>query len=253
MCTNTERCPRCLGTNIKKNGYTSSLKQLNKCKDCKYKFVKGGQEWQVSLPDKSLIKRLLLERISLRGICRVMQISKTWLLHYIKELYAELPDDLNFKWVWKEVKHQGHYYIRMTDNEADELWSFVQNKDNVKYVWLVMHRESRQIICFEVGDRSAKTAQKLWDKIPEFIRKNGFFHTDDWDSYKPVIPAGQHQYCTIKKYTNHMERFNCTLRQRVSRLVRLALSFSKNLDNHIGAIAYFICDYNLQIQKSLAP
>ncbi|TAF96279.1 MAG: IS1 family transposase, partial [Cytophagia bacterium] len=51
----------------------------------------------------------------------------------------------------------------------------------------------------------------------------------------------------------HIERFNCTLRQRVSRLVRLALSFSKDLDNHIGVIAYFICDYNLQIQKSIAP
>jgi hypothetical protein len=28
-------------------------------------------------------------------------------------------------------------------------------------------------------------------------------------------------------------------------LVRATLSFSKNLANHIGAIKYFICDYNL--------
>jgi insertion element IS1 protein InsB len=42
-----------------------------------------------------------------------------------------------------------------------------------------------------------------------------------------------------------VERLNCTLRQRVSRLVRATLSFSKNLANHIGAIKYFICDYNL--------
>jgi len=31
------------------------------------------------------------------------------------------------------------------------------------------------------------------------------------------------------------------LRQRVSRLVRATLSFSKKLANHIGAIKYFIC------------
>jgi len=37
-----------------------------------------------------------------------------------------------------------------------------------------------------------------------------------------------------------LERFNCTLRQRVSRLVRKTLSFSKKLENHIGAIWYFI-------------
>jgi IS1 family transposase len=45
--------------------------------------------------------------------------------------------------------------------------------------------------------------------------------------------------------TNHIERFNNTLRQRVSRLVRDTLAFSKKLANHIGAIKYFICHYNL--------
>ena len=44
---------------------------------------------------------------------------------------------------------------------------------------------------------------------------------------------------------NHVERFNNTLRQRVSRLAREALSFSKKLTHHIGAIKYFICHYNL--------
>jgi hypothetical protein len=35
------------------------------------------------------------------------------------------------------------------------------------------------------------------------------------------------------------------LRQRVSRLVREALSFAKKLAKHIGAIKLFICHYNL--------
>jgi insertion element IS1 protein InsB len=39
-------------------------------------------------------------------------------------------------------------------------------------------------------------------------------------------------------------QFN-TLRQRVSRLVRDTLAFSKKLANHIGAIKFFICGYNL--------
>ncbi|MEH1876828.1 IS1 family transposase [Nostoc sp.] len=37
---------------------------------------------------------------------------------------------------------------------------------------------------------------------------------------------------------------NNTMRQRISRLVRKTLSFSKKLDNHIGAIWYFIHHYN---------
>ncbi|WP_242471088.1 IS1 family transposase, partial [Thiocystis violacea] len=44
--------------------------------------------------------------------------------------------------------------------------------------------------------------------------------------------------------TNHIERYNGTLRQRISRLVRKALSFSKKLQNHIGAIWYFVHHYN---------
>jgi insertion element IS1 protein InsB len=45
--------------------------------------------------------------------------------------------------------------------------------------------------------------------------------------------------------TNHVERFNGTLRQRLSRLVCSTLSFSKKLTHHTGAIRYFICHYNL--------
>jgi insertion element IS1 protein InsB len=61
-----------------------------------------------------------------------------------------------------------------------------------------------------------------------------------------VIPAAQHKAISkLARQTNHLERFNNTLRQRVSRLVREALSFSKKLANHIGAIKLFICYYNL--------
>ncbi len=48
---------------------------------------------------------------------------------------------------------------------------------------------------------------------------------------------------------NHIERFYNTLRQRVSRLVRKTLSFSKKLENHIGAIWNFIHHYNLVISS----
>ena len=42
----------------------------------------------------------------------------------------------------------------------------------------------------------------------------------------------------------YIEGFNNTLRQRVSRLVRETLSFSKKLENHIGISWYFIHHYN---------
>jgi insertion element IS1 protein InsB len=60
------------------------------------------------------------------------------------------------------------------------------------------------------------------------------------------MPVAQHKAITKHaRQTNHLERLNNTLRQRVSRLVRDTLAFSKKLTNHIGAIKYFICHYNL--------
>ena len=86
------RCPYCFGTNIKKNGRnTKKMKQRFKCKDCKRNFVLNGRDWYISDEQKIYIDRLLAERISLRGICRVIKISLTWLLIYVKHLYKGLP------------------------------------------------------------------------------------------------------------------------------------------------------------------
>ncbi|MGD1940501.1 MAG: IS1 family transposase, partial [Leptolyngbyaceae cyanobacterium] len=51
--------------------------------------------------------------------------------------------------------------------------------------------------------------------------------------------------------TSYIERLNNTLRQRIARLVRKTLSFSKNLENHIGAIWMFIHEYNRLVRKKL--
>jgi insertion element IS1 protein InsB len=122
----------------------------------------------------------------------------------------------------------------------------VKKSANKQWIWVAMDATTRQVIAFHVGDRSRDCAQELWAKIPLVYREQATFHTDQYDAYTGVIPAEQHKAITKKaRKTNHIERFNNTLRQRVSRLVRETLSFSKKLAHHIGAIKYFICYYNL--------
>jgi len=73
-----------------------------------------------------------------------------------------------------------------------------------------------------------------------------------WQAYSCVLPKKSHK--AVGKDSgqiNHIERFNCTLRQRISHLVRKTLSFSKKLENHIGAIWIFIHHYNSEIQANL--
>lgn len=235
-------CPECGSRDYKKNGHTRSGKQNYRCNRCGREFVTNPEPIIISTEKRELIKKLLLERIPLRGICRAVGVSMKWLLEFITETYKELPDHLNARL----VENGKNVIIQTLESEVDELWSFVGSKDNPQWVWIAMEVSTRQIIAFHVGDKSQESAKKLWQNIPENYRNQATFYTDQNPAYEGVIPAEQHR--AVNKQSgkvNHIERFNCTLRQRVSRLVRKALSFSKKLANHVGAIKYFICHYNL--------
>ena len=68
-------CPRCGSIHTVKNGSIHNGKPKYHCKDCKRQFVINPTNHSVSLHRKQLIDKLLLERISLRGIVRVTGIS----------------------------------------------------------------------------------------------------------------------------------------------------------------------------------
>ena len=158
------------------------------------------------------------------------------------ECFTACPDDLHVPLPTRPAA----VLLSRLEAEADEMWSFVQKKANKQWIWLAMDTKTRQIIAFHVGDRSRASARRLWAKIPAAYRQQARFYTDQYVVYEGVIPAAQHKAIhKLARKTNHVERFNNTLRQRVSRLVHETLSFSKKLANHIGAIKYFICHYNL--------
>ena len=95
-------------------------------------------------------------------------------------------------------------------------------------------------------ERTRISSEHLWAKILQAYRQHATFYTDQYVVYEKGIPAAQRRAISkLARKTNCIERFNNILRQRVSRLVREALSFSKKLANHIGAIKLFICHYNL--------
>jgi insertion element IS1 protein InsB len=241
---NSLRCPRCGLSHTKKNGHTHYRKQNYRCKSCGRQFVRDSR--RVGDQARALVKRLLLERISLRGICRVTGLSLTWLLQFIASLYERLPDDLCVA----PASTQRRVRLLRLEAEVDELWSFVRRRADKQWLWLAFDKESRQVLAFFVGDRSRESARELWRRLPAPYRERATFYSDDWEAYKGVIPAGRHVTCGKESgLTSGVERFNCTLRQRVSRLVRKALSFSKKLENHIGAIKYFICHYNREVMR----
>ena len=238
-----KRCPNYKRTHTKKNGHTHNGKQDHYYHACGRQFVSNPEQIIISGAKRQRIRRLLPERIPLRGICRVGGTSLRWLLAFMVDSYDQLPSDLNF-----QVEEEAEELILYTfESEIDEMLSFVGKKANKQWISIAIDVNSRQIIAFHVGDRSGQSAKAFWQSIPESYRNHATFYTDGWGAYEGVIPEHQHRVVDkLLRITNHIERFDCTLRQRVSRLVRQSLSFSKKLANHIGAIKYFICHYNLE-------
>jgi insertion element IS1 protein InsB len=128
--------------------------------------------------------------------------------------------------------------------ELDELWSFVLKKAHKRWVWLALCRQTRQVVAFVVGDRSAQTCRRLWEAIPEAFR-GAHCYTDFREAYSKVLPPEQHTAVGKESgQTAHVERWNLTLRQRPARFVRRTLSFSKSSAMHEACLRLFIHRYN---------
>ncbi|MCM1983635.1 IS1 family transposase [Lyngbya confervoides] len=244
-------CPTCGSHDISKNGTTRRGKQNYKCRDCNRQFVENPQ-WKPKDKDTlGFVDLLLLEKIPLAGIARTTDVSKNWLQHYVNTCYAAVPQSVEVV-----PKSKGKLKVQM-----DELWSFVDEKGNKQWVWLAIDAQTREVIGCHIGDglrpvgdhRSRESAQKLWQSMPGVYRQCAVVHTDHWEAYETAIPATRHRAVGKESgLTSYIERFNNTLRQRVSRLVRKTLSFSKKLENHVGAIWNFIHEYNRLIREKIA-
>ncbi len=97
-----------------------------------------------------------------------------------------------------------------------------------------------------MGDRSAQSARALRERIPPDDRcrasRRGFRLTYD----EEIFPKRTHRLCDkAEDETNHVERWNGTLRQRLGRFVRKTLSFSKCNRMHELALRLFIHHHNL--------
>jgi len=84
-------CPTCQAKHTVKNGHIHTGKQRFLCKQCGYQFVEKPTNKTIDEGTRALIDRLLLERISMAGIARVVQVSEQWLQDYVNMKAAQTP------------------------------------------------------------------------------------------------------------------------------------------------------------------
>jgi len=172
--------------------------------------------------------------------------------------------------------------------QMDELWAYLGKKKKQLWVFIGFEVETRFWINFELGSRTTFTATKLVRKINQYfnlslLKKPLKITTDKLAAYKNAIESvldnNDYVYLqivkkrikmrliTVKKHfvkgtkddftgksqnTSYIERFNLTLRQRVSYLQRKSLGYCKNKSNFNHLLWINLYDYNYRhYHKSL--
>src|SRR2546426_6942899 len=141
-------CPRCKSSKYKKNGHMHHGKPNHHCHDWGRPFVQCFAQWLIAEDKRGLLERLLVERISLRGIGRAVGGTRKWLLGFLVQCGESVM-------------------VQRLAVEADAMASFVQKKAHKQWMWIAMDAKSRQVIALHVGDRSRTSAKRLWAKNPE--------------------------------------------------------------------------------------
>jgi len=216
-----------------RNGHDYKGAQKYHCKAC-HAYGTLGAQAGYSKTKQAQVKRAVLERMSLRGLERVFNLSRRTVARWLEQWAGTLPD-----------LAQTLADARLDDVlELDELWSFVHKKANQRWIWVALCRRTRQIVAYFIGDHSQASCIELWRRIPRaYVRCHSF--SDFWDAYQRVFDRQRHQ--SVGKdsgQTNHVERWFNTLRQRLARFVRKTLSFSKSDRFHEFAFRLFVHHYN---------
>lgn len=234
--------------------------------------------------DRARILHMLCEGQSIRGIARIMEVSK----NTISKLLVDVGK------VCTEYHDENVRGIKSKRVQCDEIWSFCyakqKNADKANaptfagdvWTWTSIDADSKLIINWFVGGRDAEYAdhfmQDLADRLDNRVQLTTDGHKaylkavddafgDDIDYAQLVKLYGQSpngkttRYspaeCTgIKKKertgspdqkhisTSYVERQNLTMRMHMRRFARLTNAFSKKIENHCYAVALHFMYYN---------
>jgi insertion element IS1 protein InsB len=166
----THYCPKCCSENPLRNGHDYKGAQKYHCKSCgPYGTLEAQSGYREQVRAQG--KRAVLERASLRGIARMLGLSRRTLARWREHWASALPP-VEATLVEAQVEDV---------LELDELWSFVLKKANQRWVWVALCRRTRQTVAYFIGGRSEASCLHLWRRIPRaYTRCHSF--SDFWEA-----------------------------------------------------------------------
>ena len=131
----------------------------------------------------------------------------------------------------------------MESAEADEMWSFVGNKKNQRWLWHSIDHVTGKVLAYVIGKQTDEVLLKLKSLLIPF--KVVRYYTDGWGGYERHIP--KEQLLIAKTNTQKIERKHLTLRTRIKRLARRTICFSKTERMHDIVLGMFTNRYEFGV------
>ena len=127
--------------------------------------------------------------------------------------------------------------------ELDEMWSFVGQKQNQRWLWHAIDKLTGKVLAYVFGRRKDEVFLKLKKLLEPFGIK--YYCTDGYGAYRRHLPKDKHGI--DKKKTQRIEQKHTNLRTRIKRLQRKTICFSKSEEMHDLVIGLFINRYEFGI------
>jgi IS1 family transposase/transposase-like protein len=232
-------CPQCESDQVAKRGKTEQGKQRYIClnQGCPTKTFILDYSYNGYLPKiKKQIIDMALNGSGIRDTARVLNISPSTVISEIKKKESCL-ESVNHT-VLKSLQASKISVLiqKVEDAEMDEMWSYVGNKENQRWLWHAIDHATGKILAYVFGNRKDVVFLKLKELLEPFGITR--FFTDDWGAYERHLPSEQH--VVGKRNTQKIERKHLTLRTRIKRLARKTICFSKLEKMHDIVIGLFI-------------
>lgn len=143
-------CIKCNSSNSIKKGLRNN-KQRFYCKDCK-KYFQSAYNYQAYKSNTNdFIISLLKECCSVRGVSRILKISKDTVLSRMLKISNTL-----------EIPYFNKFGCKF---EVDEMFVRIGNKDVKNYLTYAIEQKTKNVIGFVVGSRDTVNLKFIIDKV----------------------------------------------------------------------------------------